>query len=68
MYRLLALLLLLPWRVSAQETGPGTALAFTGRGAVVSMLHTEALNPYPFSVTTWIKTTQTDGAAGLINK
>ncbi|MEN9675666.1 MAG: hypothetical protein RIS76_1562 [Verrucomicrobiota bacterium] len=68
MYRLLALLLLLPWRVSAQETGPGTALAFTGRGAVVSMPHSEALNPYPFSVTAWMKTTQTDGSAGLINK
>ncbi len=46
----------------------GTALAFNGSGNYVAIPHTTSLNPYPFTLTLWVKTLQSVGVAGLANK
>ncbi|MBN8248186.1 MAG: hypothetical protein J0L84_12170 [Verrucomicrobia bacterium] len=52
----------------AVEPGPGHCLVFSGRDAVATVPHREALNAYPLTVTLWMKSTQSDGAAGLVTK
>jgi autotransporter-associated beta strand protein len=46
----------------------GTALDFNGSGNYVAVPHTTSLNPYPFTLTFWVKTLQSVGVAGLVNK
>jgi hypothetical protein len=47
----------------------GYALDFNGSGNYVAVPHTTSLNPYPFTLTFWVKTLQFAGAAtGLVNK
>jgi len=50
------------------QSGPAFALGFDGVNDDVSVAHHTALNAFPLTVTTWIRTTQTTGAPGLINK
>jgi phospholipase C len=69
MYRCIAFLCLgLATAAFAQSDGPRNALAFNGTDGFVAALHQPALDAYPITVTAWVKTTQTDGSAGLINK
>ena len=46
----------------------GSALYLDGTDDFASVPHASDLNAYPLSVTAWIKTTQSTGVAGIINK
>lgn len=53
----------------AQSSGPGAALLFNGASNSYAVIqHDPSLNPYPLTVTAWVKTTPTRGSAGLVNK
>ena len=52
----------------AQSSGPGAALLFNGASNSYAVIqHDPSLNPYPLTVTAWVKTTPTRGSAGLVN-
>jgi hypothetical protein len=46
----------------------GLALAFDGLNDYVEVPHALALNAYPLTVATWIKTTSATGVRGIVNK
>jgi len=62
------LLLVADFAVSSGEPGPGHCLILSGRDAVATVPHQEKLNAYPLTVTLWMKSTQSEGAAGLVTK
>lgn len=51
----------------SQSPTAGRALVFQGTGSV-SIRHQPELNPYPMTATAWVRTSQTSGFAGLVNK
>ncbi|MBI1176473.1 hypothetical protein GC207_03435 [bacterium] len=54
---------------NAQGSGPGQALSFNvSRQSYVQIQNDPELNPYPMTVTAWVKTSQATGGAGLVNK
>ncbi len=55
--------------LSARAQVPGNfALSFSGTNDSVSASFVGDLNAYPFTVSAWINTTQTNGFAGIVNK
>ncbi|HTH50130.1 MAG TPA: LamG-like jellyroll fold domain-containing protein [Candidatus Limnocylindria bacterium] len=64
---LLSLLALTPPPVLAQSPTAGRALSFSATGTV-TIRHQPELDPYPLTVTAWVRTTQTTGGSGLVNK
>ena len=46
----------------------GSALAFNGSNSYATVRSTASLDSYPLSVSAWVKTTATNGLAGVINK
>jgi hypothetical protein len=44
------------------------ALAFDGANDYVEVAHAPDLNAYPLTVSTWVKTTSTNGVRGIVNK
>jgi len=46
----------------------GYALSFNSSGNYVAVPHTTSLNAYPLTLTFWVKTLQSVGVAGLVNK
>ena len=64
-FHILALLAI--FRLGAQADVP-FALGFSGTNDFVAVPHNFFLNPYAFTATAWIKTTQATGEMGIINK
>jgi len=60
--------LIAPHEVLAQSGGPGQALYFNGINNYVFIQRRSDLNPYPLTVTAWVKTTQTSGGGGIVDK
>ena len=56
---------LMPGQIQAQ---PGSALHFDGAAGFVQGPTDAALNPYPFTVTAWFRTTNTTGVRGIASK
>ena len=54
--------------VSLAAGGPGTALHFNGTDGYASVPHTNGLNPFPLTVTTWVRSSQTNGGGYLFYK
>jgi Concanavalin A-like lectin/glucanases superfamily/FG-GAP repeat/Malectin domain len=64
-------LLLLWWGAALAlraQPGPGYALRFNDTTSYVSVPHTSGLNAFPLTVMAWVKTSQTTGQQGLVNK
>lgn len=62
------LLLLLGIHHAAAQSAAGTALRFDGVGGYLAGPADAALNPYPFTVTAWFRTTNTTGVRGIASK
>ncbi|MGH7971835.1 MAG: LamG-like jellyroll fold domain-containing protein, partial [Limisphaerales bacterium] len=55
-------------RTQAQTTGAGEALSFNAPNqSYVAVQHDPELDPYPMTITAWVKT-QSNGGAGLVTK
>ena len=50
------------------QPGPGFSLRFDDTGNYAGVPHTAELNAFPLTVTAWVKTSQTTGQQGLVNK
>lgn len=50
----------------AGEPGAGHCLVFSGRDAVATMRHRDSWNAYPLTVALWMRSTQSEGSAGLV--